>query len=503
MAYSLLTLAFVSVVLYTVGITWQYPLYKGLQIPGTTWPPLVNYSLLAGLRHAIIYGVLMAVYMLAIRLALRVPEAAVSTTSAIILISWFTFCAALIRAYPGDSLDMFDYVFRGRMQALFGASPLSTTPDAFRNLPFYTYLTWGDWVDAYGPLWEFPSALVARLVGSVTGAHLADYIIGYRLLAITLATASAWIMTLIIRPRNPQLIPATLVAWLWNPLLVISVAVGAHNDGMMIILILLAVLLFQQRRWTMGLVALSFAAHVKVTALLLAPVFGLWLMRRLGFMRAIRTAIVAVVLVLPVSWLLYVHYGGWQTLPRMVRERAILTYNSLANVVFEQLTDRWHWDATIARQTVIRGSTLCFLALAGVYLVRFYLRTSAEADDRFLWRMCIIVVLMYLIIGSFWFQSWYIVWPLALAALMPTDAFTRWTLPLLALGALWSNLLTDFLNQDPAHHLNGKAIGALMVGTLVAPAVIFIAASHLIRFVKGRRIYAHGVRSAYTPSVSD
>ncbi len=465
-------IALLSVGLYIAGITVPYPLSNGLLTPHTTWPPLVNFSLVAGLRHGIVYGLLIAAYMVALRLAVRVPVRAVVVTSLIVAGSWLIFCGSLLRAYPGDSLDIFDYVFRGRMQALFGASPLATTPDAFQNQPWYAYLTWSNWVDAYGPLWEYPSALVARLVGLRHTPTLADYIIGYRLLAITLTTISAGILSSIMARRDRRQIPAALVAWLWNPVLVISVAVGAHNDGMMIMLMLLAVLAFQRERFTLGLVALGMAGHVKVTVLVLVPVFLVWLVRRRGLRPTLWASLRAVAIILPVSWLLYRHYGGWITLLRMVRERAILTYNSIANIVFDQLRIRGNWDETLARQFVIRGSSLGFLVAGGLLLLLLWRRSRTETDDGLLWRAGMWVILAYLLIGCFWFQSWYVVWVLALAALLPGDRFTQTVLPLFAAGALWSNVLTDFLNQDPAHHFQGPQIDLLMMGILLAPPVL-------------------------------
>ena len=134
--------------------------------------------------------------------------------------------------------------------------------------------------------------------------------------------------------RSPQLAPAALLAWLWNPLLLTATAIGAHNDMLMLVLMLAAVLLFQRQRWLLGLLALALAAHVKLTALLLLPVLGLWLARRCGWWRAIRISSVAGVLALALSWLLYAPLGGWATLPRMLGERVRLIANSPAFVVY-------------------------------------------------------------------------------------------------------------------------------------------------------------------------
>jgi hypothetical protein len=116
-------------------------------------------------------------------------------------------------------------------------------------VPFYRYATWKEWVDAYGPLWEYASGTVARAVGALSRATLPDYILGYRLLAIAMAGLCSLFIFLIVRRETPGLVVVALVAWLWNPLVVISTALGAHNDGLMLALMLVALLCVQRERW--------------------------------------------------------------------------------------------------------------------------------------------------------------------------------------------------------------------------------------------------------------
>jgi hypothetical protein len=71
----------------------------------------------------------------------------------------------LLFAYPGESLDIFDYTFRGRMLVEYGASPLAISPTPYSDRPFYRFITWRGQVDTYGPLWEYASGSVAWAVG--------------------------------------------------------------------------------------------------------------------------------------------------------------------------------------------------------------------------------------------------------------------------------------------------------------------------------------------------
>lgn len=484
----LIVIALLSALLYWQGITAQYPLAKGLLQPHATWSSLVNASLWAGGRHAGVYALLMLGYVVGLQLALRASQTQQRAAIIVIAGGWLLCSITLLPAYPGDSLDIFDYLFRGRMQVLFGVSPLAVPPLVFHNQPFYKNLTWDSWVDAYGPLWEYASGMVARTVGFVSDRRLEDYVLGYRLFAIALTGGCGVLIALVVRRQAPQRVAAALLAWLWNPLLLIATAVGAHNDGIMLVLILGAVLLFQRQHWLLGLLALGLAAHTKITALLLLPVFGLWLLRQSGWRRTLGTSGSALALIVPVSWLLYAPLGGWATLPRMLRERHILTYNSLANIAYEFLSWSHGWKVTAARQAAIQASEALFLIIAAGLLFVFWRRITAKpADNTVVWHACITLTVVYLLVGCFWFQYWYVMWALVFAALLPASRTTTMLLPCFALGALWSNLVTDFLIHDRARHFRWVQINQIMIVTLLTPAVAALLMLVLMRLPQARQ----------------
>jgi hypothetical protein len=238
-----------------------------------------------------------------------------------------------------------------------------------------------------------------------------------------------------------------LLAWLWNPLLLTATAIGAHNDTLMLLLILGAVLLLQRQSWLLALLALALAAHVKLTALLLLPVVGLWMARHQPECRAIHISGVAGTLVLGLSWLLYAPLGGWATLPRMLGERVRLIANSLAFVGYWTLQTYAGWSEVAAWRVTTLGATVLYFVVAGLLLARFWnaTRKQPELDDALLWRGGIAVTMAFLIIGSFWFWHWYLLWVLVLAALLPTSRFTTMVLPAFCISALWFSIASDFL----------------------------------------------------------
>jgi hypothetical protein len=548
---ALIGIGLLSTLVYALGITARYPLVAGLQHPRAVWSTLMGYSLQAGFVHAGLYILLILGYMLALRLALRTDGRMSRMATAVTIVGWLLSSAALLGAYPGESLDIFDYVFRGRMLLEYGASPLAIAPVAFQNRPFYEYITWRGQVDTYGPLWEYASGTVAWIVHNVLGhadSQIA-YIIGYRLMAIMFAGLCGSMIAAIVNRSAPQHVSAALLAWLWNPLLLITTAIGAHNDILMILLILAALLLVQRRRWVWGLLTLALAVHVKLTALLILPIVGLWLLRRCGWLRTIGLSALALGLAIPMSWMLYTPLGGWATLRRMLQERARLLINSPADLVYRMLQEHYGWTEPTAWRLTTQGATLLFFVgaaavLAWLYsksnsrltederrktndrrLPSFVFRPSSPAlspslrsrvnsvegsapnlasnlrrpalrsrltlrvpvlssiDDALLWRGSMAVTLAYLLIGSFWFQHWYLLWVLAPAALLPANRWALTFVPAYCLGALWSDLTNSFLRGIAGRPFTATQIVAFSVLAQVAPLLCAIVVVQLWRHI--------------------
>jgi MFS family permease len=232
------------------------------------------------------------------------------------------------------------------------------------------------------------------------------------------------------------------------------------------------------------LLALALAAHVKLTALILAPVVGLWLARRCGWRRAISLGVAAALVGLALSWLLYAPFGGWATLPRMLEERAAFLANSPWHLLNRVFRDQAGWPAETSRRITV-GLSMC-LAVAGSLLIALWMldfrprRWKAApavdwSDDRLLWRTVAAVSLFYLLLGSFWFQHWYLVWVLAPAALLPDSRLTRGLLPWLGFGALSANVMSSFVPALASSPPSKVTMAALLVAIIWVPMLVAVA----------------------------
>jgi len=502
----------ISAGLYAL-LALRYPLSPGLRIPRAGWADLVDASWASVAYHVAIYGGLTLLYTLALHLLLRSIDSGLARR-VIVVLGWLMCSGILLAVVPsGESHDVFDYAFRGQMMVELGANPLTDIPDQYSREPYYRYVAWRSHVDTYGPVWEITSAGTAALLREilpVTGLSrtpspgcpespascrtLIAYITGYRLLAIGLTGCSAWLIAGMVRRNRPHLVVSALAAWLWSPLLLISTAVGAHNDALMLSLLLLMLWLLQRRRWFPALLVIVLAIHVKLTAIIMIPVVVLWLVRRCGCWRTLGLVTAATATGLLLSWLLYAPFGGWNSLPRMLNERAAFLSNSPWQVLREILISWRNWPTETARQVVVRLSLVLYAVgavLLSLWMLDFRPRRWKAApppdwnDDRLLWHAVMGVSFLYLLIGSFWFQHWYLMLALAPAALLPDSRLTRWFLPWLGFGALSANVVGAFA---PASMLRGQArVGFFALIVLMIWAPMLIAYGTYLAAVAARR----------------
>jgi hypothetical protein len=474
--FGLWCVGFASLGLYLL-IAVRYPLGPSLVNPRASWTSLVSADWLNGAGHLLIYLVLCLLYLLAFYLL--TPAHGVSDSNRSVWITstfvlWLACSAVLMFAAPaGESHDVFDYLFRGRMMAEYHANPLADVPTSFSSAPYNLYLAWQEHVDTYGPVWEAASLGIAKSVHQAASwlgwwdesqpvcpksaqscRLLVMYITAYRLLAVALTGISGWFVMSIVGRSQPAWAPLALAAWLFNPLMLIASAVGGHNDTAMLSLSLFGFWLLQRRQPLAALLMLILAAHVKLTALIWLSVFALWIVRQWGWRRALKIGLIAVVGGLALSWLLYAPFGGWQTLPRMLHERSLFLANSVWRILEYDLIYNRHWPQSTAHAFSVGLPTWLFAA--GALLIPLWTfdfrpkrwqsaSTLLEDGERRLWYTLTAVSLLYLVVGSFWFQHWYVLWILASAVLLPDNRFTRSMLPWLVFGALASNAAMDFL----------------------------------------------------------
>lgn len=482
----------------------RYPLGPSLDNPRASWASMVEPTWLNGTQHIAIYLGLTLLYLAALRLLMTSQgesQAPPRHLALFIFATWLACSGALMAISPaGESHDIFDYLFRGRMMAEYRANPLVEVPASYGTAPYNRYIAWRKNVDTYGPIWEATSVAVTSVVRQIARwlgwwdeslpscprspescRLLIAYLTGYRILAISLAGISAGVIASMVRRTQPSLTPLALAAWLWSPMTLLTTAVGGHNDALMMGLVLLGLWLLQRQRPFLALMTLILAAHVKLVALIWIPTCALWVVYRWGWRRALNIGLASAACGSFLSWSLYAPFGGWQTLPRMLHERSLYLANSLWRILKQLLIDQWGRPVDSAHQLSVGPPTWLFAAgavLLSLWVFNFRPKrwlnqqVTPGEEDRKLWGVLLAASLLYLVIGSFWFQHWYILWVLGPAALLPDSRLTRSVLPWLAFGALSANVAMDFLLATTLKTSSPLMKYSLVVAMIWGPAMI-------------------------------
>ncbi len=198
-----------------------------------------------------------------------------ATFKILVLAFGLLFGFTLVWLYPITANDLFRYVLRGRIWAVYGESPMLAPPNAFSEDPYIAFAgEFGDWVSGYGPLWEIVVQAPLRLGATdmVPGA------ISLKLVVLFCYLICAILIGWFAIPEKGSSL-AALTFFAWNPLILIQGPGNGHNDMVFMVLMVLGIILWQRKLWWAVTLALTLAALAKASALLVLPLFGIILLR--------------------------------------------------------------------------------------------------------------------------------------------------------------------------------------------------------------------------------
>jgi Glycosyltransferase family 87 len=307
------------------------------------------------------------------------------------------------------SHDVYSYVDYARLGALHGLNPYVHTPAAEPFDPAYARVTWIGTVSAYGPLFTLLTYPLAWLPVWWAVAAL-------KATAALSVLATAALLARIAPSRGVSPLGAAAFVAL-NPLVLIHVVGGAHNDGLAMLVATLAVAAMLAARPASAGVAFVAAFALKAPAALAAPFALVSSARSLHFPqrsgdnaaigRASRPAarflaggLAAVVAIGVAAYLAF----GWYWLHAVEllgRHEHKSTHLSVPST-FARLTG--------LNETAVRATTLALFAASFLYLL---LRTWRGMD----WLRAAAWAAFLLLLATAWLLPWYLIWCLPLVAL--------------------------------------------------------------------------------------
>jgi alpha-1,6-mannosyltransferase len=329
--------------------------------------------------------------------------------------------------------DVQSYLFYGRIAAIHRQNPMVLSPRAFAGDPYYGGLVWRDVPSVYGPVWLFVCTAIAFVARS--GAL---YLVLFRALAAACHAAVGWLLWRLVPVERPNERWQATALWLLNPLCLIDLVAGAHNEGFALALLMLglAVGLHGTRRQSVlaAMAVLALAVNTKVSALPAVAVIGAFFVRRTPLSRAAQAVLAAELAGIALAVTALVHAPFWtaihhplQTGYALVPGGRTLVNSPLGasmDVVYDLALrlrlfgDRepWGYGLLIDAAHVIAGA----VAFAAVVLA---VRASTSADRLYVWLAG--VYLVEIAFCATYFFPWYTALILPFVALARSRSMSR------------------------------------------------------------------------------
>jgi hypothetical protein len=290
---------------------------------------------------------------------------------------------------PLLSHDVYSYVDYARLAVRHGQDPYVHAPQSAPGDPAFPHVTWTETTSAYGPLFTLATYPLAWLP-----VDAAVYVL--KAASATAVLATAYLVARLAPARGIE--PARAAAFVGlNPLVLVHVVGGAHNDGLAVLLMTLGVAGMLTAREGLGAGAFVAAGATKATAAIAMPFALLGSERRTRFLLGglATLALVALVACLAFGW-------NWLHSFTLAGENQDRTSHMSIPITTARLTGL---DPDLVRTAflVVYAALIAYL-LAWTHRGGDWLRATAWATTA-------------LLLATAWLLPWYLLWPLPAAAL--------------------------------------------------------------------------------------
>lgn len=241
---------------------WSWILSLPLAIPQD--PQAVAILLVAVTMMA--FGAYAAAIYLSWKLAVR------PTWMALVLLPACAYLLLSTFALPNLNTDIFNYMLRGRLTAVYHRNPYTAAADEIASDPVYPYASHSyteepEWWKL--PLWTSIEVGLAKL----TGQDVLKNLLIYRSAFLLVNLANLVLIAVILNRISHRYILTGLVVYAWNPIIV--VLGQSKGDTFIVFFLLLAILLLVYERRNFAIVPLTLSVLIKLTTLPFAAAYML------------------------------------------------------------------------------------------------------------------------------------------------------------------------------------------------------------------------------------
>ncbi|WP_037345265.1 polyprenol phosphomannose-dependent alpha 1,6 mannosyltransferase MptB [Sciscionella sediminilitoris] len=320
----------------------------------------------------------------------------------------------LVFAPPLFSKDIYSYLAQGDI-ALHGFDPYQVGPSVLSGaLAENVSWVWQNTPAPYGPLF----VLVAKATVAVTGQQIIPGVILIRLLMLPGFALIVWAIPRLARHFGGR---PELALWFGaaNPLILVHLIGGGHNDLPMVGFMLLGIVLVLERKPVSGFAMVTVAVAIKASAALVLP-FLVWVWagklrgpawRRFVIAAAGGIAVVAVVFG-GITLLAGVDLG-W--IPALSSSSAIVNWLSIPSAIGQFLDMVGGWFARLPGGLFIESMRLIGEAVLAVLVIWQWWRARVGGSEAV--RRSNIALLALALLGPACLP-WYFSWPITLGAVL-------------------------------------------------------------------------------------
>jgi hypothetical protein len=459
-------LGFAALVAIAVGSSFSDSPFK-LEMPSTwffgvpthsvaSFAPVNSTTILFGL--VLVYGGIVALMRVWIRLSdvvLAHPGAPLSRL--MWMLALWTLPMLVIA--PILSRDVFSYAAQGEMVTRH-INPYRYGPATLGSGPYVAPVDslWSNVPAPYGPLFLSLDGWIVQL----SGHNQMVSVIGLRLLEVAAVALLAWTLPMLAKSLGYD--PGyAFVMGLLNPLVVLTIVGGAHNDGLMVALLVAGLALAMKKHPVWGIVVCAMAASIKAPAALgIVYIAWEWLGPDLPVRQRLRPLAVAGIVGGAVLGVLTMISG--------------LGFGWVANLATPGTVRSWEAPATglgmllawmcrlvgfhVASSTTIELTRGIGLLAAGVLII--WLLFNA---DRLGWLKALGLSMLAIVLLGPVVQPWYLTWGLVLLAPVAVGRLRTWMIVL--------SVVSPFVGLPGGRELLSGIVNAPMVETAAVLLVLW------------------------------
>jgi hypothetical protein len=387
--------------------------------------------------------------------------------------------------YPITAIDVFNYIAESLVMLDYHANPMLVSLVQYPQDPLVRLTVgWGIYPASYGPIGLLIDALPTLLAGRNVLANL----ILLKVLFSAALLLEGFVAYRILRKIGPKFALAGALALAWNPFALFEFSANSHNDILMVLFILLAVLALVEDRPILALVLITASALTKYASLPLIPLFFVYsIFHQPSHQQRLRyagLAIAASLLLVLVTFAPF--WAGSHTFDSLffVNRINLSSFNMFLNDISSK---------TISLDQAKQPGQIIF----GLFYI-YALFLCTQRIETML-RGCFITMFALLAFGVSNIEVWYAIWAFALAVVIP-DITVMLAATLLIYGATLTEVVHAYI--WPWVNIQTNTFAYDIVNSL-AYLIIFLPAFLLLLILESKNMLPYKIQFSKTKNEID